>query len=464
MEIYIYFSWIFAVFVLVLEVLRHGAAPKIDFLTFISTIYLVIFVISPTLVYATPPPSPWFDRFAWLKTLSPETPPYAAAAAAVFLSYLAVYVGYYFPILNVRSRFNAAGLGMTWAWLGVIFLTIGVISFFIFTEVVGGVVKTLVMANQLREGSPVDTPLASFAFVKRLTLFCLPASLFFLLALGDLVETRDRLIIMFLTAISILCSLVVLMLSGRLVLASYLLAFLMPKMTQSFRRSAYFVVGAVFFTIPIILFGKTLINRFTLAGHNTIDLSVDKVLHSILLEFSFPFTNIVMVVQRIPVEGSFRFFSDLVLAPLRWIPQRLFPFSLPERLIDTNTDLVMGNLTSGGIPVDIVSFGWYSAGALGVVIAGLLFGKLVRLLDDALPKGSYGAELFRATWILLAGFLIMYGYAEWLIVEQFHWLVALAVYLATCATIRRPYGGEERGRAGVVQLLANRMRGLPRQG
>ena len=52
MEIYIYFSWVFAVFVLILEVLRHGAAPKIDFLTFISTIYLVIFVISPTLVYA----------------------------------------------------------------------------------------------------------------------------------------------------------------------------------------------------------------------------------------------------------------------------------------------------------------------------------------------------------------------------------------------------------------------------
>src|SRR4051794_15125178 len=129
MEIYIYLAWIFAVFVFMLEVLRHGAAPKVDFLTFISTIYLVIFVVSPTLVYAMPPSSPWFDRFIWLKALSPETPPYVAAAAAVFLSYLGVYVGYHVPILRMKSRFDSAGLGMTWAWLGAVFLTIGILSF-----------------------------------------------------------------------------------------------------------------------------------------------------------------------------------------------------------------------------------------------------------------------------------------------------------------------------------------------
>jgi len=113
------------------------------------------------------------------------------------------------------------------------------------------------------------------------------------------------------------------------------------------------------------------------------------------------------------------------------VPKRLIPLRdyLPPKLSEQNTLLQVGKV-EWGIPVDLVSFGWYSLGVVGVIVASFGFGWVARDLEGVLPLGTYGDQVFRLSWLVMIAALVMYSDPNWFVIEMFHWWVALLCYFA----------------------------------
>jgi hypothetical protein len=73
-----------------------------------------------------------------------------------------------------------------------------------------------------------------------------------------------------------------------------------------------------------------------------------------------------------------------------------------------NTELL--DPSAGGIPVDIVSLGYFSAGVVGVVVVAWGFGWLLSAFERALPPGRDPLPaVFRASWMFFLAFRVMYA-------------------------------------------------------
>src|SRR6185295_16377237 len=113
------------------------------------------------------------------------------------------------------------------------------------------------------------------------------------------------------------------------------------------------------------------------------------------LEFAFPFVNLASVMIHVPRDTGYRWYADLVLPFFHLLPKRLIPIGeyLPPRLFEVNTQFQVGNV-SWAVPVDLISFAWFSSGFAGVLVVGFAFGWLVRLIETSMPAENLGDEVF----------------------------------------------------------------------
>jgi hypothetical protein len=83
---------------------------------------------------------------------------------------------------------------------------------------------------------------------------------------------------------------------------------------------------------------------------------------------------------------------------------------MPETISMLNT-VFFGR--EGTIPVDLVSFGYFSLGVPGVFLTTFFFGCLICLFEYLLPvRGGPGVRTLRVAWILFLAFRVMYGDPE----------------------------------------------------
>ena len=108
-------------------------------------------------------------------------------------------------------------------------------------------------------------------------------------------------------------------------------------------------------------------------------------LNSLFVEYVFPYLDVANVVQDVPSEAPFRWFVDVPLALLYLLPQRLLGFEPPADVSQINTYLF--NPESGEIPVDIISFGYFSAGVVGMLLTTFFFWGAA---DSLRTSASYG--------------------------------------------------------------------------
>ena len=92
-----------------------------------------------------------------------------------------------------------------------------------------------------------------------------------------------------------------------------------------------------------------------------------------------------------------------------------------------NTDLLSDGV-SGTVPVDLLSFGYYSAGVLGVVLVALVAGFLFAL-SEILFEGSMGA-VFRVSLAFFLGFRVMYGDPSLAVQNGFYLIMTTGLLLA----------------------------------
>jgi hypothetical protein len=121
------------------------------------------------------------------------------------------------------------------------------------------------------------------------------------------------------------------------------------------------------FALFIILFGDSLFRAFNnptqfLHYMQTVRMSISDISRLILTEFSFPYINLVNLLTQ-SREVDYRFFSDIIIGIATLLPQSLLGIKTPDTLSRINTNYFG---SSGTIPVDLVSFGYYSLSIPGL--------------------------------------------------------------------------------------------------
>jgi hypothetical protein len=464
---YILFSYVFALAVISVAYRHRMRSSRFDFLLGIAAAYVLVFVMAPTVVYFSSPDAPAFFKFKWMQVLAIDLGPYIWAAALVVMSSFAVYSGYLLPRRKSRPFVDSA---YPYLLIGLPFLILGMVCFVAFLEIVGGPSYAFAHAWDLRSGTPNNGSLTNFAFVKRLSFFVVPGSVFMLQAASRSNHQR-RLLYWAISIVGILASLVVLVfMQGRVSLAAYTLSLLLAmwsvRRQLDFRRSiacAFAVIG-IFGTIFVVgqLTRPISVTSLAAPGGGKLDASsysgtvvvgkgemtirefqdykppaakdhyLPNSITAVGLEFAFPFFNVLSVIRHVPRDVGYRWFSDIVLPFLELVPSRIFPLRdhLPPPLWKISTQNQVGRV-DWGIPVDLVTFGWFCFGLFGAAVTSFGFGYVVRHLEMRLPEGLYGDEVLRYSWLILSASLVMYG-PDWFIVEMFHWWIALAAFWWFC--------------------------------
>ena len=130
--------------------------------------------------------------------------------------------------------------------------------------------------------------------------------------------------------------------------------------------------------------------KYLTYGYWKLDLD-STIVHTLLLEFTYPFSNFVNKSQLVSVFG-FRCGIDYIYWPLLLIPSSLLKIiGISKADISTigtlNTQAYSALLQSeaqGGIPTDFFTFSYYQAGILSLFIMIFILARILKYIDSRL--------------------------------------------------------------------------------
>ncbi len=245
--------------------------------------------------------------------------------------------------------------------------------------------------------------------------------------------------------------------SGRLFLGAFLGSFLISRFLGRrelpvARVAIGFALFAVFASVGKELFWRMAFRDQTI----TEEISVLRVFHSMMSEILFAHVSAVTAVSAAPDVVPYRMFVDIPIALVNLIPSSLFNFEKIRNIADINTDLVA---TGSPIPVDLVGFGYYSAGFLGVIVWGFLFGALASWLDSLLADSKRVWSILRAFSAVTFGLRVAYSEPTHILVSSFHMFLAFAgaipfIFWARGRPKKRSRTADATRAAGLAQAVA----------
>jgi hypothetical protein len=312
---------------------------------------------------------------------------------------------------------------------------LGLLSLFIYANEVGGFAIMVQAVGFFRNQTEAYSDLGFFIKIAPFT--SLSSYLFFDLRTSSprslkKVTYSIAFVVMFVASLLILYSM-----GGRVQFVFYLLTFVLYA---SFRRGtlpiSHVLVAVVVFMV-IILFGKEIINYNVYVSDDLVgtaweELSTDPFIgiRKLLLEFAFPYISLSNLIQMVPENLAYRCFIDIPLGVAYLLPKPLLGLSLPPTIT-----MIYDEEIDAPIPIDLLSFGYTSLGAIGSVLVCLAFGIALCLADALFPAQEHRLlALLRAAWLLYLSAQVMYGTPHHALVAGFPLLIG------TCLIIlcRRP--------------------------
>jgi len=433
--------------ILTVQLVRKRRAVLFDCVDVASCLYAILFVLIPIyLQFVDLSPLQETD-WRWMF----RTP--FANDAFVFASLIAL-IGYPLILFGARgadallatiARFKRLPRGIVnertapgdLLIAGVILLGIGALSLSTYIWSIGGLRSFFLEALLLRGwAASVASPLI---FLKNVSYALLGASYCFYAINAGRSPKVGRVTISLLFGLAFGLSLIHLYhAAGRLVFVAYVATFPLAAMAQRARWSWRAFVSLGVGGLAIILFGKPLFSprqaaealasRWEAVGNDA-----SRAITDVVIEFSFPYVTLANTTLTVPQESPYRLFVDLPLAAQYLVPQRVFGVTHAPMVSMVNTDLLTDG-GSGTVPVDILSFGYFSAGVVGVVFVTLLLGFLFGL-SETLFQGSTGS-VFRVSLALFLGFRVMYGDPS-LAMQGGFYLILTAGLLVVLMFVRR---------------------------
>ncbi len=417
------------------ELARGRVAGLIDFLRATSVVYFISFVFVPVYLQLAN-----LDIFRgtfwdWMFKTNFNDSAFVYASLLSLIGYLCILAGYTVARAFVKNAQKAVlpellsltGTGYLLT-AGTLLLGISLVSLVVYVQSIGGVGNFFALAMVLRLDNPLFV--SKLAFLKNVIPLALGSSfIFFALCSTPASGRVTRRLAAVLFVAAFLTSLATLFhQAGRLNLFTYLLTFPAARMVYRNRiNKRYVVLGGLVFVF-LVLFGKELFNYlvhpeafFLQLRHVLNDASYT--LNSLFVEYIFPTLDVANVIQEVPAHAPFRWFSDLPLALLYLLPQRVIGFEPPPDVSQINTFLF--NPSSGGIPVDIVSFGYFSAGVVGILLTTFFFGVLLVLFERLLPMDErFLIVMFRVAWMLFVSYRVMYAQPNLVVRDGFQLIVS----------------------------------------
>jgi oligosaccharide repeat unit polymerase len=401
--------------------IRHHKRFQIDLLFGVSVIYLICFGIVPVFIFKTD--LSYYSDMHWIKRIPQEDSAYLFAAITSLIGYVLILTGYHFAKRvrisrkasykslygkKIKGKVSIIYPERKMSLVAMFLFMLGTISLLIYVYSIGGIKIALETASLYRSGRG---PIASrWLFLKNVAPLVMIASYFYYALRFNETNKRRQYTILF--VISFVISLYLLMLlSGRLSLVRYLVIFPLFRVLYKKKGNIRFIIISVVLALLIILFGDPLFRAFNDPTRffyyiHSVRMSISDISRLVLTEFSFPYINLVNLLSS-SREVNFRFFSDIFIGIATLLPQSLLGIRTPATLSRINTNYFG---TFGTIPVDLVSFGYYSLSIPGVVLVTFVFGIIIRLFDVFFPPQKTAIEsIFRAAWIIFLAFRVMYG-------------------------------------------------------
>lgn len=414
---HIYTSIAFASCIILFELLRQKPAGTIDFLSGVNILFLICYYFSPIfflLIQNYQMPSGWL----WLHKTHFHCYTLLWASIVSFMGYVSIVFGYYFRDLCEGIR---GGNWMAQTYVsnlkefenklfvfGLMTGIVGLICMFIYMNAIGGFTVMIKYAALFRlKDPPIVT---KWAFLKNAAVLVIPSSYFFFALSYSIKSVISRRISQLFFGAFYLASLIILFhKSGRLQLAIYCIIFPMVKQIERKKISPFFLFIAVFCLFIFVLAGKEIFHFFFVQDTISNKLAqfsspIDPFIY-FFIEFTFPFVVLANAIENVPDIVGFRWFCDFPLGILYTLPSRF----LDLQLSDTVTMVNVAQLNAP-IPVDLISFGYYSLGVPGVIIICILFGSLLRVFEILLPLNVHKVfVIFRCAWMVFLTFMIMYA-------------------------------------------------------
>ena len=432
---------VLGIVILVAERWRQPRWLALDFMRFTSAVYFMAFVVVPLYLSTVDLRSFPERSFDWVFTNPFGSEPFALASTTSLVAYLCIVAGYHrgmrrprrTPVSNGRpTRGGLASLSPGYVmFAGVVLAIVGGGALLLYVSQIGGWLVFLISGVAARGGEPPTE--SAFAFLKNVALFSLSASFCFYAVTIDERRRGRRAAAMVMLAATVVMSLAILFHhAGRLQLVAYLVSFpTAGAVRRGGIRARTVVLGLLGFA-ALVLFGRQLflvVSDPGLLARQWASLRTDSfyALNLFLLEFAFPDVTLANVIVSVPTREAYRWFLDFPLAVVYLIPQRLFNIRHTPSVSTVNTSL-FGDLL-GGIPVDVVSLGYFSAGIVGVVIVAFGFGRLVAVCERRLPATRSGlGSIVRASSLFFVAFRVMYADPVQVMMAGIY-LVALAALL-----------------------------------
>jgi len=296
-----------------------------------------------------------------------------------FLAVISVYAGYYFlfRIKQFKKMINLSCLAhltrlkvRTTGW---IFLVISIVSYLMYAHAYGGIEGLLAQAANIRTNT--ITIENQFSFLQRFGGFAFFASFIFGGILLERGQLSDRLgfIISFSWSLLVLKSWL-----GRVGIVVFLITFFIG--TAIFkdykRRNKISFVKIIVF----ILVGGFLVSCVGLIiGRNTQSPQRE----FLAKELAFPFVS--WSIQNENNDGI-RWFKDVFVAPIYFLPEKSWRKFVAETASDYNTRIISSADVWGGIPTDYLTFAMLEGHIVGVVILSLLWGFLLHILESLIKS------------------------------------------------------------------------------
>jgi len=309
------------------------------------------------------------------------------------------------------------------AWL---LFALAVLSYILYAKAYGGFSGLLYYSNAIRSGILlVDNP---FSFLQRFGGFAFFSSfIFFALIIDKNQKGRIRkdcilgFILSFCFSIFVLYSW-----DGRVAFMVYLLTFLAGLILY---RNESIVGLARKYALLIVIGLVIIVVSDRLLERSPIEISVTSLF---VRELSFPSAAFITVLGG----NSFRWFKDLLVAPVYLLPSRIWRYMLG---LDTASMLVTYDFwgaykgeagVTGSVPVDLLSFSYMQAHVAGVVIVGLLAGAAaygLQQLQDKIPVESLRAVIGANIILNVIVLTVPYGEPYHILTRSFYLIVGLVL-------------------------------------
>lgn len=397
----------FGIIIVLIELLRNKN-KKIDLLTVVNIGYLFIFVLIPILVIN-------MEIQLYNTDINDDNKVFIGFLLSI-LAYIGIISGYYFKnlgnvIINnsslkkIDNNYSISEANIR--KLAIFTFIISSLSLIIYTIKLGGITNTLKSAEIYRM---YGSEQISGSFIKVFfPLIVASCNLYYILKIDY--KDQKRYSLMFYVAL--VFSLYYLIINaGRMPIFIFIATFIVFKVLKD--KKVKYMIPTIIIGIIIVQyldvffgylsFGADFTGINTLKENKPFSLYIEEFIG----QFSFPYLNILNVSEF--AKDNFRMLSDYIMSIIQFLPDGIF-YSIglgsPQMLHEFNT---LNHGANAGIPVDIVTYGYYQVGILGIIIHTFIFGNITRFLNNISERKGDNIYIFlRAKLIILWGFNVMYS-------------------------------------------------------